>query len=272
LKKHLNNKTMKKNQVNKYYFDNPEIWERVNISRFNNEPNFLQKIFEKYGKVKSVLDVGCGTGSHLNKLSKMGFDVFGIDLNKNMIKYARKHYPHIEFKVADMRKFSLSKQFDSVICLATTFCYNTTNENVVSTLKSFYNILKKDGILITETFNPVSWIEKERLGKIIEEREAYQEFGLKSVREYSVDEVRQQLIEKRTIYKLGENKKLKSDLTKFRMFFPQEMKHFLETSGFKFQNFYGSYNIDDKKLEKIDLITVSKKSNIESGYFKKNKS
>ncbi len=248
-----------KNQVEKYYFDNPEIWEELNTGRFNREPIFLEKIFKKYGKVKNVLDVGCGTGSHLNKLSELGFTGVGIDLNKNMIKFAKEKYPHLKFEVKDMRKLNYSNQFDAILCLCTTFCYNTSNEDVVAALKSFHKALKKGGLLIIETFNPIAFLEKKKFVRTIEETDNYKKFGLKSVNEHWIDETQQQMIERRTVYRLKDNKKLKSDLTKFRLFFPQEMKYFLETNGFKFQDFYGDYDIKYKKLDKFRLITISKK-------------
>ena len=75
---------MSKKPINKYYFDHPEIWEGIsrNIGRFKREPKFLINIFKKYGKVWKILDVGCGTGSHLYELSKFGFSSLGVDLNK----------------------------------------------------------------------------------------------------------------------------------------------------------------------------------------------
>ncbi|MBN1312502.1 MAG: class I SAM-dependent methyltransferase [Anaerolineae bacterium] len=38
----------------------------------------------------SVLDVGCGTGSHLNIYQKAGYKVFGIDLSPGMLNVAQK--------------------------------------------------------------------------------------------------------------------------------------------------------------------------------------
>ena len=198
-----------KNQTNKYYFNNPEIWEELNTSRFNREPAFLEKIFNKFGKVKNILDVGCGTGSHLNKLSELAFTGVGIDLNKNMIKFAKAKYPYLRFEVKDMKKLSYSNQFDAIICLCTTFPYNISNKDVVATLKSFHKALKKGGILIIETFNPIAFLEKKKFEKIIEGKN-FNQFGLKSITEHQIDETQQQMIEKKTIYRLKDKKKLKS--------------------------------------------------------------
>lgn len=253
------NINMQKSQIHKYYFDNPEVWEEINSDRFNREPVFLEKIFKKFGNVKNILDVGSGTGSHLNKLSEIGFTGLGVDLNKNMVKYAKIKYPHLRFEVKDMRRLNYSNKFDAIICLCTTFCYNTTNKDVVTTLKSFRKALKKDGILIIETFNPISFLEKKKFERTIEELENYKKFGLKSVTEHWIDERKQQMTEKRSVYRLKDNKILESNLTTFRLFFPQEMRYFLETNGFKFLDFYGGYDTKDKSLDKFRLITIAKK-------------
>jgi SAM-dependent methyltransferase len=248
-----------KNQIKKYFFEHPLLWEELSKKRFIVESFFLKKIFNKYGKVRNILDIGCATGSHLNELSILGFTGLGIDLNKKMINFAKENYPALKFEVKDMRKINYKNKFDAIICLCSVFCYNVSNEDILSTLKSFHNSLKKGGILIIETFNPIEFLENKKFERKNEERKGYKKFGLKSISERYIDGIHQHMIEKRDIYRLKDFKKLKSDLTKFRLFFPQEMKYLLETNGFKFQSFYGGYNLNDKNLNKFKLITVSKK-------------
>lgn len=75
------------------------------------ETNFLQNLIKKY-KIngKKILDVGCGTGNHALLLKKKGFDVTGIDLNKEMLKVAKKKSKSIKFLQGDMRNFDLKKR------------------------------------------------------------------------------------------------------------------------------------------------------------------
>ena len=76
--------------VDKYLFDHPEIWEQNNQPRFDREPAFLAEVFRRYGSVERVLDVGCGTGGHLDRLSRLGLTGTGVDLNERMLDYARR--------------------------------------------------------------------------------------------------------------------------------------------------------------------------------------
>ena len=49
----------------------------------------------------AVIDVGCGTGSFLKKLSDTcPLTCFGVDLEKKMIEEANKKYPQMDFQVA----------------------------------------------------------------------------------------------------------------------------------------------------------------------------
>lgn len=246
-----------KNQSHKYYFDRPEIWEEVNQGRFEREPKFLLDIFKKYGEVKEILDVGCGTGSHLAKLEEFGLTGIGIDLNEKMIEFAKQKYPSLKFDVKDMRELDYSNQFDAVLCLCTTFSYNTTNDEVVASLRGFSKALRKGGIIVIDLLNTMGFIQKIKFENKIEA--SYEKFGLRSETEHRIDENRQILIEKRSIFSARDNKQVKSDTTDFRLFFPQEFKLFLETSGFEFLEFYGSYDIGHTILDKSRMIVVAKK-------------
>jgi len=58
---------------------------------YKKECDFLEKIFEKYSKkrINSILDLGCGTGSHSLILAKRDYEVSGVDLSSQMINRAR---------------------------------------------------------------------------------------------------------------------------------------------------------------------------------------
>lgn len=53
-----------------------------------------QKIIEKHTGLKSgsLLDIGCGTGHLLNKMKRKGWNVRGIEINRNAADYATKKF------------------------------------------------------------------------------------------------------------------------------------------------------------------------------------
>jgi SAM-dependent methyltransferase len=77
----------------------------------------------------AVLDVGCGTGHYAGALAGEGFDVVGVDLDAEMIAYARAHYPGATFHVLNMLDIaSLERVFDGVFCIGNTAAHLTRVE------------------------------------------------------------------------------------------------------------------------------------------------
>jgi len=68
----------------------------------------------------NILDLGCGTGTVLHELKKLGIVGFmqGIDLSEEMIREARKKDTTINFKTSDVLQFDNGYQtfFDLVLC------------------------------------------------------------------------------------------------------------------------------------------------------------
>lgn len=48
-----------------------------------------------------IVDIGSGTGHHVNALSQQGLQVFGIDISPAMVKKAKEYYPHSKFIKGD---------------------------------------------------------------------------------------------------------------------------------------------------------------------------
>ena len=72
-----------------------------------------------------ILDVGCGTGHHVNSLSDKGYKVVGIDLSDSMIKKAKDTYPTLDFRVSDaLATMSFpANSFTHITCLYFTIYY-----------------------------------------------------------------------------------------------------------------------------------------------------
>ncbi len=99
-------------------------------------------------KSKSLLEIGCGTGTNLVLLKKDFKEVAGLDLSKNMLKVARKKLPNVKFFNADMNNFSLKKQYDVVILMYDTINHLLTDKQWEATFDNTYYHLKDDGVFI----------------------------------------------------------------------------------------------------------------------------
>ncbi len=88
---------------------------------------------------KSVLDFGCGKGDFYGYLREKGIQVqyCGIDINENLIEFARKKYPETEFIVIDIEETDFNRTFDII------FICGVFNLRIAGIEESMKNILKK---------------------------------------------------------------------------------------------------------------------------------
>jgi SAM-dependent methyltransferase len=112
------------------------------------EADFVRKTVKKYKKSKGneLLDVGCGHGWH-DKFLKRHFKVTGVDLNKGILRYAKKRNPEIRYVQGDMRKFDLKTKFDVVLSLDA-MMHNLNYDDLERTIKNLAKHLVKGGVLI----------------------------------------------------------------------------------------------------------------------------
>jgi len=72
-----------------------------------------------------ILDIGCGTGNHVAKLSDANFNVVGLDISPSMIAKAREKFPSLKFKIGDALEESTFKpnSFTHILALYFTIYY-----------------------------------------------------------------------------------------------------------------------------------------------------
>jgi len=123
---------------------------------YEKECEILETIFERYSpkKPKTILDVGCGTGSHTIPLAKQGYSVTGIDISPGMIKKAKekaeKENVDAKFLVQDMRSLNLETKLDSAICMFGAFGYLLTNEDLARFFAGLSRNLDEAGLFVFE--------------------------------------------------------------------------------------------------------------------------
>jgi SAM-dependent methyltransferase len=89
-------------------------------------------------EVRSVLELGCGTGGHAFPLVRRGLDVQGIDLSAAMVERANTRREILsaddaarcDFATADLRDFRAGRGFDAVISLFHVISYQPTNDDL----------------------------------------------------------------------------------------------------------------------------------------------
>lgn len=181
-----------------------------------------------------------------------------------MIEYAKKQYPKIHFEQQYMQDLNIKLKFDAVICLGSIIAFNETNEEVFQTFKNFNNTLKKNGLLLIETFNPINYIQNKSFRKRFTDTSIERTiFEIKAKYFEHINPRKQTLVSKRVFYSLKTNQKLSEYSKESRMYFPQEISFFLHQSGFEVLEMYGG-NIDEidlksTNLNKYRILIVAKK-------------
>jgi ubiquinone/menaquinone biosynthesis C-methylase UbiE len=113
-----------------------------------------------------VLDVGCGTGIHLERYQKAGCKVFGIDLSPSMLKVARDRLGEsANLYMGDASHMPYSdKTFDLIIM--STVLHEMPPSVRSAVIDESKRTLKKDGLLLLIDFHPgpikplKGWINK----------------------------------------------------------------------------------------------------------------
>ena len=119
----------------------------------------LKKVIKNHPKNVpiTIIDLGCGGGDILRKVSKYGkkegyiFKLVGVDANKDAVDYARelsKDYPEISFVACDIFSDAFEAlQYDVV--LTTLFLHHFKEDQIISMLSSLIN-KAKSGIVVND--------------------------------------------------------------------------------------------------------------------------
>lgn len=243
------------------------IFGRDNIKK----ADFIDKLISRYfpnGKI-SILDIGCGTGDILNALRGKNRVLFGIDKSESMIKYAKKEFQGIRFDVGDMTNLKLKEKFDVVLCIFSTFMYNTTDDEIHNTLKGFNTVLKNEGILVLDLVNFIGMIKDKSFKKIMKKSYNYERLKAKMTITNTLL-MDQQAVKSEWVWLVKEAVGTKfrnytfREKTTFRMFFPRELEGLLLSHGFKVKKIFSDYKINAENLHGHRMIIVAEK--FDSGY------
>ena len=111
----------------------------------------IKELILKYKDSQGIqlLDVGCGTGKHLEYF-KEDYTCMGVDLNDEILSVAKKNLMDVIFKQADMVTMDLKDTFDIITCLFSAIGHVQTYSNLEKTLKNFTNHLNQGGVVIIE--------------------------------------------------------------------------------------------------------------------------
>lgn len=108
------------------------------------------------GPIRSVLDLGCGTGGHALPLARRGYRVVGVDRSPEMLACARSKceqagcLENVTLIPSDITSFTLDRRFDLVICMFAVMSYMTKNEELRKAFEVARSHVKPGGLFICD--------------------------------------------------------------------------------------------------------------------------
>jgi len=124
------------------------------------ECDLIGRVFRQYASspIRSVLDLGSGTGNHAFPLSRLGFHVVGVERSEAMLSVAHaKQNGSLEqanpaFRHGDIRTVRLGRQFDAAVMMFAVLGYQLENSDVLSALKTARAHLHPGGLLVFDVW------------------------------------------------------------------------------------------------------------------------
>jgi len=123
------------------------------------EAAVICELVERYKRSpgRALLDVGCGTGRHVEQLRER-YTCEGLDVDRGMLAVASERCPRLRFHLTDMIGFNLGKRFDVIISLFGSLAYLPTVQRYDQAIANFARHLVPGGIAIVEPWlRPSEW-------------------------------------------------------------------------------------------------------------------
>ena len=118
---------------------------------------------------RTLLDVACGTGKHLEELART-YEAEGLDLDRGLLEIAAQRNPGVPLHEGDMTDFDLGKHFDAVTCLFSSVGYVLSLDNLDRALAAMARHLNPRGVLLLEPwFSPDEWIDGRPHAVVVDE-------------------------------------------------------------------------------------------------------
>ena len=214
--------------------------------------DFIKKLTENLHLANhaKVLDLACGKGRHAITLNKLGFDVLGIDLSTESIKYAKQfENDHLKFEVHDMREVYHPNEFDAVFNLFTSFGYFEDYNDNFKVFEAVKQQIKEKGIFVLDYLNAE---------KVVSTMIPYEEKLIDNILFKITKSVENGFVKKEIDF--TDNGETFHFEEYVRLIYFNDFKEIYETAGFELKNAFGNYNLADFNEKTSDrLILVLKK-------------
>ena len=144
-------------------------YELLESRDWEGEVNLISSVLKEHA-CRSVIDLGCGTGRHVRELARLGFEVTGIDISGQNIKFAKRKALedgiNARFVRGNYFDYLPTEDYDAATCL--NWSIPVKDDQVRRLLNKTFSLLRASGILILD-YERVSDIVWSDVGKPIVE-------------------------------------------------------------------------------------------------------
>jgi SAM-dependent methyltransferase len=122
------------------------------------ECDLLEEIFRRTDRpVRSVLDLGCGTGRHSVELARRGYELVGVDISRGMLERARRRAlgeaaSGTTFMLGDIQEIQIGRRFDAVVSMFAVLGYQIGDSAVRATLANVRRHLEPGGTFVFDVW------------------------------------------------------------------------------------------------------------------------
>jgi len=123
------------------------------------EVELLESLFATHATrpVRSVLDLGCGTGRHAAILGSRGYRVVGVDRSNEMLAIAGRRAAglpagRVRFRRGDIRSIRLAERFDAVVLMFNVLGYQVTDADALRTVGTARRHLEPGGLFACDVW------------------------------------------------------------------------------------------------------------------------
>lgn len=111
-------------------------------------------------QARTWLDLCCGTGQLLKKVTGRGFTATGLDRSPHQLRHARRNAPKAKLVLADVRQFSLPEHYDVITCLFDSLNYILTPLGLKAAFASARRHLNPDGLFIFDMNTEAGYLKQ----------------------------------------------------------------------------------------------------------------
>jgi SAM-dependent methyltransferase len=198
------------------------------------------------GPPRSTLDVGCGTGRHLELLAATVSECWGVDLLDSNVAYARTVRPRLRVVQGDMRTVRLGRTFDLVTSVGNVLSYALTDEDLARTAETYAAHARPGALLVVDALNARAYRDGGGFRERTESRVDTPELAATAVSVHRLDRAARRLTRTR-VWRIAGRPDVE-DYAEYRLLEPEELRRLLERAGFDVHALH-----DNREFRETDL-------------------